>query len=122
MPFPNRDTMFKPGQSGNPAGRPRNVMGEALRSRLDRLADDGRPLADHLAEALLQCALQGDVSAIKVIFDRVDGKVVAAAQDDRGATAYRVISLPDNDRGDGPESDTDPRIKTYSEGSSPLDL
>jgi hypothetical protein len=105
MPFPNRETMLKPGQSGNPAGRPRNLLGEALRSRLDGLAPDGRPMADHLAEALLQLALQGDIGAFKVILDRVDGKVVAASPIDPEPTTIQVIYLPDNGRGDGPESD-----------------
>lgn len=122
MPFPNPDTMFKPGQSGNPAGRPRNIIGDALRSRLDRLGDDGRPLAEHLAEALVQRALEGDIAAFKIIFDRVDGKVVAASQDDSGPQSLCVVYLPDDGRGDNSEPDLDPRIKSYHEGSSPENL
>jgi hypothetical protein len=86
-------------------GFSQSVLGEALRSRLEEFAPDGRPLADHLAEVLLQRALGGDIGAFKVILDRVDGKVVAASLIDPEPTTIQVIYLPDNGRGDGPEAD-----------------
>lgn len=68
---------FKPGQSGNPNGRPK---GTSLTARL-RVAiekpepGDERPVADRLVAKLITLALEGDRQAIKDVFERVDGKV-----------------------------------------------
>ncbi len=68
---------WKPGESGNPTGRPskRNALAPALRTLLGRKQLDGRTNKQALLEALLETALSGDVQAIKLIFERVDGKV-----------------------------------------------
>ena len=41
MPFPNRDTQFKPGESGNPAGRPvgRRSLSTIIRDLLEQELD-----------------------------------------------------------------------------------
>ena len=57
------------GRSGNPAGRPRKPasLREILRQRaLARAAD--------LADVLLELALDGDVSAARLIIESIDGK------------------------------------------------
>ena len=66
---------FKPGQSGNPNGRPPLAWtwrGEILKA-LERVTPDGIPMKQGVAEALLDKALQGDVLAIKEIGNRMDG-------------------------------------------------
>jgi hypothetical protein len=51
-------------------------MAPALRALLARHADpDGKTNRDLVLEALLQAAVAGDVQAMKVIFERIDGKV-----------------------------------------------
>jgi hypothetical protein len=71
-------TQFKPGQSGNPGGRPKTKpITEALR---ELLASVGPVLgektnAQSLADRLLVMALNGDLSAIRELADRVEGKV-----------------------------------------------
>jgi len=63
---------FKPGQSGNPKGRPPNIkyVSEALR---ELLAED-KSLAYYLAKNLAKRALKnsGDLS---LLFERTEGKV-----------------------------------------------
>jgi hypothetical protein len=80
---------FKPGQSGNPAGRPKSrTLSEAYRALLSQpLPDDPtRTLADVVAAAMVQNAIAGDVAAAKELADRTEGKArqsIALSVDDR---------------------------------------
>ncbi|MFO0828427.1 MAG: DUF5681 domain-containing protein [Phycisphaerales bacterium] len=71
---------FTPGTSGNPGGRPRGRVSftESLRRALEADADDGRPIADRLAETLVRAALTGDLRAIALIADRTEGRAIPA--------------------------------------------
>jgi hypothetical protein len=62
---------WKPGQSGNPEGRPKGIkyVSEALREQLGNEA-----LADELAKKLVERAKKSD-SALSIILDRTEGKV-----------------------------------------------
>jgi hypothetical protein len=72
---PSEDTQFKPGVSGNPAGRPRlDPITTALRQALESTESDGRTKADRLAAVLLDMALAGDPRAIREVLDRTEGK------------------------------------------------
>jgi hypothetical protein len=73
MPFPSAEHQWKPGQSGNPGGRPkgRSILAR-VRDLLDRTTDldgkllgDGRMLADVLAETVVRTALEGDLTGAK---------------------------------------------------------
>jgi hypothetical protein len=69
---------FQPGQSGNPAGRPKSKpFREAIQRALDAAGDDKVSL-QAVATALVGKALMGDVPAIKELADRMDGKVAQA--------------------------------------------
>ncbi len=64
---------WKPGQSGNPGGRPKKKpMTEALIRILNKLNDAE---GEDFTKALFMKAAQGDVAAFKEIADRVEGKV-----------------------------------------------
>jgi hypothetical protein len=68
---------FQPGISGNPSGRPREVMGAAYRrALLRRIPNDaeGRIFADAIAEKMIALGLMGDVRAIAEVTDRIEGK------------------------------------------------
>ena len=56
---------FKPGQSGNPGGRPKSrALTDALEQTIDK---------HELGEKLWALALKGDMQAIKYIYDRIEG-------------------------------------------------
>ena len=57
---------FKPGQSGNPAGRPKGIKDRrvALRELL-------KPVAGDLVEKVVELALAGDTTALRICIDRL---------------------------------------------------
>ena len=59
---------WKPGESGNPNGRPKNSVTMLLKNKTN---EDNQAVADKL----YQLALNGDMSAIREYIDRTDGKV-----------------------------------------------
>jgi hypothetical protein len=62
---------WQPGQSGNPNGRPKS---KPFKDALKRALKDEVDL-DKVAASLVAKAMTGDVSALKEIADRLDGKV-----------------------------------------------
>jgi hypothetical protein len=79
-PNPSPATRFKPGNTANPGGRPRDVLSRELREALtpeDRKAIIG---------TLLAFAKAGKIEHIREVFDRVEGKAIARQeQGDPGA-------------------------------------
>lgn len=69
---------FRPGLSGNPKGRPKSItLSEAYRKKLaqvDLEDPDGRTFAEVLAEQMVIKARSGDVSALREMADRTEGK------------------------------------------------
>jgi len=60
---------WKPGESGNPNGRPKK--GETLTDALRELTDK-----EELAQKLLELAREGNLNALRYIYDRIDGRPV----------------------------------------------
>lgn len=58
---------FKPGQSGNPAGRPTGAKGRIARAVEELLEGDARALT----LKAIELALQGDVTALRLCLDRI---------------------------------------------------
>ncbi len=82
MPFPNRETQFKPGQSGNPGGRPRGTTLTKLIAGLlekDELKDvdlnGGPKVADAMVHTIVKKAIEGDYRFVELVMNRIDGKV-----------------------------------------------
>jgi len=76
-------TEWKPGQSGNPGGVPRDAggvpsktLGKAYREALKMVNATGRTMAQCIAEAIAKQALKGSVSAAAEIADRAEGKAI----------------------------------------------
>lgn len=80
-----RPQLFKPGQSGNPAGRPkgllswRNTIKEAAMREIEMMEKSTgkkitKTLNQIIAEKLVEKARMGDIQAIKEYGDRTDGK------------------------------------------------
>lgn len=79
-PLPPVATRFRKGKSGNPKGRPRK-QGTISKLVLDTLAQtcvsdtERRTFAELFVRTILQAAIRGDVSALKIVWERHDGKL-----------------------------------------------
>ncbi len=110
-PNPSPATRFKPGQVGNPNGRPkkRDCISDVLRELLESTELRGKPLPDGktaaelLGEELLISALgtknmpAGKVSLIQLILDRAEGKAVQRVIADV-TRSTRTVVVEDNGR------------------------
>lgn len=89
-------TTWRRGVSGNPHGRPRRGMAlsDLLRRKLAEKAQgpDGRTVTrgELVAEALLTLAVGGDLDAIRLIFDRLEGRVPVMEAVDEGPVFIRM--------------------------------
>ena len=79
---------FKPGQSGNPGGRPkRKRITEALMDALETLVKAGdKTAAEAVAVAMIRKAIKGDVKAATFIADRTEGKPAQTVKVEGGIT------------------------------------
>lgn len=61
-------TSWKPGQSGNKAGRPKEgeTMTDILRAKLDK---------DTFIQKVIELAEKGNTKCLEIIWDRLEGKV-----------------------------------------------
>lgn len=69
---PPKEHQFQPGQSGNPAGKPKGSINMTTLLR-ELLAGGELEEARLILAALLGKAKDGDVPAIKLVIDRIDG-------------------------------------------------
>ena len=101
---------WKKGQSGNPNGRAKDkVWGDAIRIAVNEAHEGGngkklRALADKLVDK----ALAGDMTAMKEIGDRLDGKTAQSVEMTGEATTNYVMLAPEVSR------DTDEWQKKYA--------
>jgi len=67
---------WKPGQSGNPGGRPKaGILSQAYHQFLEELDPKRRrTLAEAIAKAIIAKAMRGDVKAASELADRTEGK------------------------------------------------
>src|SRR5215471_772241 len=72
--LPPESTRFKPGQSGNPGGRPTSApITAAIREALDR-DHDGVTVAMAIVQRQVRRALKGNLDAAKWLAERLEGK------------------------------------------------
>ena len=75
MGFPNDDAKFKPGESGNPNGRPKKLPAlDVLMAEVMGEEKDGKTAAQAILSALRAKAAKGDVRAAELLLDRAYGK------------------------------------------------
>jgi hypothetical protein len=100
---------FQKGQSGNPAGRPKNVLTRALRQKLEETESNApgtRTNAEALADKLFRLALAGNVEALKICFDRLEGRprqTVSLTLDQREEYERMVETLIESEAAEGRE-------------------
>ena len=75
---PPPEHRFKPGQSGNPGGRPKTkLITQAYRELLEQVdPKERKTLAEILARKAVAQARKGNLAALKEITDRTEGKSV----------------------------------------------
>jgi hypothetical protein len=87
---------FKPGQSGNPAGRPKSItLSESFRRQLSQVVPNdphGRTFAEVIALRVCVAAAQGDVSAARELGDRTEGKARQAIDVDMSVSDWRQVA------------------------------
>jgi hypothetical protein len=67
---------FPKGQSGNPTGRPKGSLTDILRIILSEVGDTpGITKGQQIMTKLAMMANSGNIDAIKMVLERVDGKV-----------------------------------------------
>lgn len=71
----SRPQDFKPGQSGNPNGRPKRewTMAGLLEDALEEQDETGTPYKQIIIKKLRTLAAKGDLVAIKEVNNRMDG-------------------------------------------------
>jgi hypothetical protein len=93
---PPKSTRWKPGQSGNPAGRPKSItLSEALRLELAKASPEGdgeQTYAEAIAAILCQTAATGNILAAKEIADRTEGKPKQAVDMTMNVNDWRELA------------------------------
>jgi len=72
-PEVGKATQFKPGESGNPGGRPKS---KPITDLLRELLEEDPQMARDIAKKLLQLAKKGSLGHFKEMTDRIEGPVV----------------------------------------------
>jgi len=91
-----KEYRWKPGQSGNPAGRPKKILTDDLSTILRKSAKKRKAIID----ALLAGAAKGKIEHIRETFDRVDGPIIKEKSPQQ---AVQVVILPGGFMEDGPD-------------------
>lgn len=86
---------WKPGQSGNPGGRPKTKeWRSALLRAVDEAARNGEgKVLDEIARATVREALNGNMHAIKEIGDRIDGRAVQEVTGPDGEGLFSQVKV-----------------------------
>lgn len=94
MPFPNKETQFKKGVTGNPKGRPRKLpsIEEALAETLAD-DDDGKTALQAILDKLLRLAINGDTKAAAILLDRAYGKAKQQIEHSGNAEAPLTLAV-----------------------------
>lgn len=80
-------------RTASTGGKPDKLMRDALMLSLHREAAKGvkTKRLQLVAERLVDAAIEGDMAAVKEIFDRVDGKVPQAHVGDDGPIKHELV-------------------------------
>jgi hypothetical protein len=85
--------IFKPGQSGNPGGRPKKLT-QPLEAFLARKDKSGKQYAQLLIEAMVRRAIKKSDTLIREIFDRVEGHVANTEETSQFRGNVIIVDIP----------------------------
>ena len=92
----NKNGQFEKGTSPpNPKGRPKGSITRQLREFMNEIDDNGFNRMQHLCFIVWDKALKGDLQAIKLIMDRVDGKPRQTMEVERNNEPIQILSIED---------------------------
>ena len=97
---PSPRTRFNKGKSGNPSGRPKGLvsLAELLRRRLKTSPPGERKnYAEFLVGKLLSMALQGDIQAIKLIWNYTEGMPKSLIEIENKPTISEILDRIENE-------------------------
>jgi len=93
---------WKPGESGNPKGRPafKHTLTSLIRDELTKLSPDGRTYEQLLAEAIVKGAIakanSGDGRLAELVLERVEGKVSQSITGEGGGPVEILVKYDGN--------------------------
>ena len=87
--------LWKPGQSGNPAGRPRKAdcLTSLLKDEIEKVSptdEAGRTWKELVVLATIQLAIKGHPVALREVWERLDGKMPQAIVNS-GESVFKVV-------------------------------
>ena len=96
----NEKGQFEKGtDSPNPGGRPKGSITKLMREFMYEIDDTGFSRIQHLCFILWDAALKGDLQAIKLIMDRVDGTPRQTIETTQVSEPIKVLQIVDeNDK------------------------
>lgn len=109
-PLPPAEKRWKKGVSGNPRGRPKkeDCLTSLLREEIQKICSadrESRTWKQLVVRATLQLAMKGNATALKEVWERLDGKVLHKEQVQLGEDGKQItisVVYPDNaDRSSG---------------------
>lgn len=90
---PNSEaTRFKPGNNANPGGRPKEVLGPAIR----KYAQEHPEKVDALNQIIWTGALNGDINYVKFVSDRLDGPLVQKSETGPPGSFDKADGVPED--------------------------
>lgn len=111
MAIPNEElNQFKPGQSGNPEGRPKGTknLSTILREMLElEIEVDGVKITqkDAIIKQLIKKSTAGELNAIQEVFDRTEGKAKQEIKHEIQKGVLNIDPLSDDPTNDGTAKD-----------------
>lgn len=88
----NKDTQFKPGQSGNPNGRPKK--GYSITEWFKEMLDSKPEVKDAIGKSIMKKALEGDTAAQKMVWQYMDGMPQQKIEHE-GGVEIKITNLGD---------------------------
>ena len=118
-----RGRPFKPGQSGNPKGRPKGST--SIADILRRIGKepgtlDGMDKAEVVWRKVYQFAIEGKAWAVEFIANRTEGKAVERIALEAKQTPWEIMNdvIKQGEKGDSNEEATDSNMDTGSTGGT----